>query len=552
MTNTFSLHLAKEALPDASEYLTDGARASLVAATTQTLEVDGFGDRCVVYVFQSGMRTPGWLVRLGNAFDGVSPFQTRSGAAVVLFEVNGRMFACTFAHGWMHLNEDEFEPDFGLKVAVNALDQTKLKRLELANLGDALRGVSQSSFQRDFQSFGVDDALDLVRKISGASRPGSGMTAITGARSLKVTGNFELNDLPDLTEELLELFSSDAYTETPFRVIDFVRPVVDGVRQSELNAEAASRIRNGFDNFELGLPSNLEAEGVTFRFKGPRLRNSFPDLLLRHYTTSLGDRLTQLDSDTLETHKIVAEFDEDRPPLQWSIRKALVGSVDLGGQRYAANEGQWYQVEDSFRAAVERSFSEVQGDWGEEPPLPPTTYYDEYGNGRIEREEDYTERLARHFGYVFLDQAFITIPNAARSQFEACDLLDIEGRRFIHVKKNSRRSNILSHFIKQGSNAARQFKRVPATWSQLVDRVRDRSNDDSAQRLAEQIRSRENTWRVEYWIIDSPRVNGEFAIPFFSRITLRDEVMDLRSMEYDVELRFINRPPEPLQRFQRP
>lgn len=551
MPNSFTLYLAKGVAADFSEYLTENARISLASPTTQALGIREYAERASIYLFQGPLRPPPWLMNLSRQFNGLRPFETRSGAAVLFFLRNGRVFAVTFSHGWMYLDEDMFESDFGLKVAVNALDQTKLRRLELANLGDALRGVSQSSFQRDFQSFGVDDALDLVRKISGATRQDTGLNAVTGSRSLKITGEYEVLDLPDLAQELMDLFASDAYQQTPFSIIDFVRPVADGTLHRQLNAEAARRIRDRHDNFELGMPSNLESEGVTFRFEGPRLRNSFPDLLLRHYVASLGTRLAELDEDTLDSHKIVAEFDENRPPLRWSIRKALVGSIDRDGERFAANEGQWYRVDDNFRQAVERAFQEIQGTWGEAPPPPPTTYYDAAGNGRIEREEDYTARLALHFNYVLLDQIFLTVPNAARSQFEVCDLLDVAGCRFIHIKKNSRRSNILSHFIKQGSNSARQFKRVPNLWQQLVDQLRALNHTVEAEELERAIGIRNVRWRVEYWIIDSPRVTGEFAIPFFSRITLRDEAMDLTSMEYDVELRFIDRPPEALQRFQR-
>lgn len=51
-------------------------------------------------------------------------------------------------------------------------------------------------------------------------------------------------------------------------------------------------------------------------------------------------------------------------------------------------------------------------------------------------------------------------------------------------------------------------------------------------------------WKVEFWIIDSPRMNGEFDIPFFSKISLRDEVNSLRAMNYEVAIRFIKIEPE--------
>ncbi len=49
-------------------------------------------------------------------------------------------------------------------------------------------------------------------------------------------------------------------------------------------------------------------------------------------------------------------------------------------------------------------------------------------------------------------------------------------------------------------------------------------------------------WRVEFWIADSPRHNGEFNIPFFSKISLRDEVKRLRGLNYEVVIKFIRLP----------
>jgi hypothetical protein len=52
-----------------------------------------------------------------------------------------------------------------------------------------------------------------------------------------------------------------------------------------------------------------------------------------------------------------------------------------------------------------------------------------------------------------------------RSDFEACDLLYVDGKRFIHVKKISRRSNILSPFFKHGSNSRATIHPVSGAWS---------------------------------------------------------------------------------------
>ncbi|MFG5379990.1 DUF6119 family protein [Yoonia sp. R2-816] len=548
---TFTLFLAKEVIEDFREYLTENAQTQLASPATQFVPVEDFGERAHVVVFRGQSSPPQWLTRLSRTFDGVRTFDTQSGAAIILFEMNERVFAVTFSHGWMFLDEDKFEADFGLRVAINALDQTKLKRLERANLGDALRGVSQSPFQRNFQSFGIDDVLDLVRKISGTTRDGAGPDAMTGSRSLKITGEYEITDIPGVTGELTELFDSWAYRNTAFRIIDFVQPISDGPLIRTLNELAVERIKNLHDNFELGLPSNSEAEGVSFKFAGPGLRNSFPDLMLRHYTASLGAQLEELSIEMINNHKIISIFDDNRPSLKWPIRKALVGSVDLDGARYAINEGAWFRIDDQFRLSVEEAFQRIIRAWDGMRPEPPMSIFDAQGNGTIEREEVYNARLAEQFGFGLLDQQSITIPNVARSGFEPCDLIDIQGRRFIHVKKSSRRSNILSHFFKQGSNSAQMFKKIPAVWTQQVTLLRDLGYEELADRLQIEIENGLERWTVEFWIVDSPRTTGEFNIPFFSKISLRDEIQSLNAMDYEVSLRFIRLSPYPVERLVR-
>ncbi len=47
-------------------------------------------------------------------------------------------------------------------------------------------------------------------------------------------------------------------------------------------------------------------------------------------------------------------------------------------------------------------------------------------------------------------------------------------------------------------------------------------------------------WTVEFHIVDARRPDGTFKIPFFSRITLRDEALALKSMSFDVAIKFIS------------
>ena len=542
---TLTLHLAKPDVADFDQILSDGAEDRLRQPTTLTFDFPDFAEGGKLYVFSSLSKAPPWLDDLRRELAFEATVTTRSACAVLVFRLDGRMFASTFAHGWMYLDEDNIEGDFGLRVAINALDDKKLKRLERANLGDALRGVALSPFQREFTSFGQDDALDLVRKISGAAREEASAESMSGSRSLKVSGEFNIRDLPEIAAEALSFYQSTDYQETSFKIIDSVAPIVDHRTAGLLDGLAVESIRNREESFELSLPGAYDDDNMAYRFCGPGLRGRYVDLLLRHYIDAMGDRLADITIETLREHKVAAVYEDGvHPELRMPIRSALVGSIIHDGGHYAINEGEWYRVDEQFKRSIDETFIGLVAEW-DAPQAPLRKVYDGDDNGRYQDEASYNREVAAATGYLLLDADLLAIPGVQRSPFEVCDLLDIEGQRFIHVKKSSRRSSILSHFFKQGSNAAQSLGRFPAAWEALISKVRDQHGDETAMRLQASA-ARDQQWTVEYWIADAPRPDGTFNIPFFSKISLRDEVLNLRAMRYAVTLRFIGLEPDPI------
>lgn len=541
---TLTLHLAKPDVIEFDQVLSEQAIERLRRPTTRIVEATGFAGGAKLYVFVGDEAPPSWLRDLRRVFPVPGNIETNSACAVLAFRSSDRVFVSTFAHGWMYLDEDNIEGDFGLRVAINALDEKKLKRLERANLGDALRGVSLSPFQREFTSFGLDDALDLVRRISGRTRDESTADSLSGSRSLKVSGDFSIDDLPGIALEALEFYGSTDYRNSNFKIIDSVSPITDRRLSSALDAMAVESIRDEREEFELGLPISYDDDSVAYRFLGPRLRGRYPDLLLRHYTAALGERLAEITTETLRDHKVVAIYEDDaRPDQKWSVRSALIGSVTREGGRYAINEGEWYRVDETFKNSIEANFQSLIEEWeAEQTPL--RKIYDADGAGRYQSEASYNAEIAAASGFILLDARLIEIPDVQRSAFEACDLLDIDGKRFIHVKKSSRRSNILSHFFKRGSNSAQQFGRFPTAWDELLTLVTRTGGETTATRLRAAIEDKSRPWTVQFVIADTPRVSGEFNIPFFSKISLRDEAINLKAMGYRVALRFIGLEPD--------
>jgi len=278
-------------MQEARDLLSPSAQEKLKDPTSHNIVAPGFADGATLYVFVGPEHTPTWLRDLRQKFNVKGNIETRSAAGILIFRIAERLFAATFAHGWMYLDEDNLEGDFGLKATINAVDDTKLSRIDRANLADALRGVSQSPFRRDFRSFGLDDALDLVRRVSGTTRLEASADTMTGSRGLKLAGDFTLDDLPNLADEALAYYCSDAYRQTSFKVLDVVSPIDDPRLISSLDERAVESIRTLQNEFELGLPIGNDDDGVSYRFMGPGMRHHYPDLLLRNYVAALQDRL---------------------------------------------------------------------------------------------------------------------------------------------------------------------------------------------------------------------------------------------------------------------
>lgn len=540
-TKTFTLYLVKENLKDQKDILTDTGRERIASESTIELNSKNrLGDEAISFVFQNPPIEPSWIADLKVVFDDVPQIKNKTSSALVVFRTSERIFISTFGSGWQYINDSSVVSDFGLKVTINSLEDGKVKRVDRSNLGEALKGVTQSAFQRDIQSFDLDEALDQIKRITGRLEKSEFASNLSGATALKVSREMTMNELGEIADEALKLYNSNAYKSTSFSIIDKIRPIIDRDQIAKLDEEAVALIKSGTEQFELSMPGWSEDDVVYYGLKGPGSRKRFPNLLLSHYIEAVQKQLNDLETHTiLNDHRVFAEFNSDIAATKtWSIKKALVGSINFDGGIFAISEGNWFRLDEQFKNDVDLILPSITEAWETKPEVIRKVISDDNKEG-LETELSYNLRCAEKYNQICLDQKIITVPSVSFGKFEACDLLDIENKRLIHVKKGSGRSSVLSHFFKQGSNSAQTLKTVPESQVELVKKVEEVSGLKDAALLKRQIQNGFKEWSVEFHIIDAPGKNGSFGIPFFSKITLRDEVRMLRGMEFKVALRFI-------------
>lgn len=158
-----------------------------------------------------------------------------------------------------------------------------------------------------------------------------------------------------------------------------------------------------------------------------------------------------------------------------------------------------------------------------------------------ETEEDYYARISQQPSLLGMDSKLVR-PSRAHSSVEFCDLLSTE-RHLIHVKdKNS--SSRLSHLFNQGTVSARLL----VTDAQFRDRVRaairEAENHTGKQGYQELIPASDEQMKpgqftVVYAVLTTSQ---RLRLPFFSLITFRQAVRELRAMGFETAFAWIRKP----------
>lgn len=206
---------------------------------------------------------------------------------------------------------------------------------------------------------------------------------------------------------------------------------------------------------------------------------------------------------------------------RWTIFQCLVWEGDVAGHRYALFDQRWFKIDDDFYKQLQHDLSQLPSF---SVALPNSTI--------TESEEDYNMRAARNGPFALLDQKCISVTGAG-SSIEICDLLSASGC-FIHVKRKTR-SATLSHLFSQGTTAAELFLRSGDFRRQARLKLRRQP------RFSGQFtdgRPDPSKFEIAYAVI--AKAGPRRALPFFSRVNLRQAAERLSTFGYKVSFGFID------------
>lgn len=257
-------------------------------------------------------------------------------------------------------------------------------------------------------------------------------------------------------------------------------------------------------------------DGSAFRYQFGKER--YADIHLAVFLSILKDKgkLEGLTPKALVRWRIEVADEDDNQQEEWSIYRCLYAEVEDDGSTFLLNNGQWYRIESDFLKEVSEEVATI--------PLlsinlPPYSDADEESyNLRVSNEQPH---------FCCMDQKTVELKKRGLTKIEFCDLYGL-GKEIVHIKRYSGSSE-LSHLFQQGVVSAELF----AHEAEFRELVNDKLPNSHKMSHPEEKLAPED-YKIVYGIIS--RSKSELALPFFSKIVLRNARRRLRDLGFEVRL----------------
>ncbi|MBK7622902.1 MAG: TIGR04141 family sporadically distributed protein [Kineosporiaceae bacterium] len=291
-----------------------------------------------LYTFRSQQAPVRWANDLGVIAERPDALKLtgQSSGAVLLVEIDHRLFALTFGTGFHAIDPQHYEPDFGLRVAANSIDPSKIKLAEARGLGKGSRNaVSSLPVPNRLFALRLATNEEWIRRMGGQALDTEFALSISGADSLRLSlEDVSLMDLPAVLRKVLAKFSSDAYKEHLPQLDHFRRLATSHPLIPQLDARVLEELRARQPDLGFAAPDEFHFYEVDcFVLKRRRRTCTLNDLS----TAAVYDALDELDgwADPLNGVNIQAHVQEDPlgPPRPLQHVVADVGHLRDRGLR---------------------------------------------------------------------------------------------------------------------------------------------------------------------------------------------------------------------------
>lgn len=510
-----TVFLIKEGYQKIDDFLENG---SLMSASVSSHGTEG------TLFYRGGFRTePPWVSLFKDVpgFDATQIFNEGS-RAIFVTRVVRRWFCFTFGHTRHLIAEGAIERNFGLIVALNLGDPEAIKAIDKTNISHvALQSREQAGRDVGFDGFEFDTEIDLLKSVTakGLSVDGEEQETYSGRDSISVYTRVDISRLSEIAKELYKAFESTAYLDR-YPWVGKITQERDPSLVIQLDAAAVSTINHGdFTKIWLAVPEVIaweDVDGFAFRMLSNNPRKAgpavYPDVDLKDWLAErkLNGKVTLAH---LQNQRVYQCFKDERAPVTWSIYRCLNAEIDLRGEKFVLNDGDWYHIDSDFVTDVDTFYHGIAASKLQLP------------NFGTMKEPEYLKTVSKTTATLALMDRKMILIGGGRSRIEFCDLFSRNGD-IIHVKYYGG-SALLSHLFSQAVVSADCFLHEVEFRRKLNNHLPNgfKLNNPMAAPTAED-------YTVCMAIMS--KVPGPLEIPFFSKVSMKHAVRLIQKMNYHV------------------
>ena len=503
---------------------TEASKISFSVKDFRVVHVQAGEEEIGTLIYKGGFQSkPTWV----SIFEGVNGFDStgilnQSSKAVYVLKNDDRWFCFTFGYARHLIDELAYERNFGLIVSLNLGDPSGMKSIDKTNVGHvSLHSREQASREIALANFEFNDDIDLLRSVTAKLPRGDGeeQETVSGRDSVTIYTAVTIDALSEISKRLYTAFNSTNY-KARYPWLGKIKEERDAQTIEALDSVLTSRIvKEEFDKVWLAIPELVvweEIRGFALRYRSEGTTKAGPvlyqDLDIEEWR-KVARIDTNLSAKQLKSKKIFVYWQDGRDTSFWSVYRCLNAEVDLNGKKYILNDGDWYNIEPGFVAEVNDFYDSVPSSKIQLPP---------YG---ADTEPSYLKSVAAGNGaYALMDRKEVMI-GGGRSRVEFCDLYS-NNKEIIHVKKYGG-ANLLSHLFSQALVSGDCFLHEAAFRSEVNKLL------PQGFKLAN---SKDQPIAKEYEVCMAimSKVTGPLELPFFSKVSLKYAVRNLRNFGYKV------------------
>ncbi|WP_437293889.1 DUF6119 family protein [Sorangium sp. So ce426] len=475
-------------------------------------------------------KQPAWVDLLNEGAMSPLSLENASSSAVLIVETSNRFFAISFGYGSNLLRQELIERDFGLKVALNAVEPAALRSVDMHTMEDlTLHTRRQASLGSHLSTFGLDVTRDLMRSVTGRPRDPNIGRQVTGSDALSINAEFDFTGLGAKCDQLFREYGKKDYLKE-FAFVDHVRKIRDSALGDELDQLLVQDLRTGTaGSAYLAAPKPIDWDRfAAFNYSTEGHANDHTDLDLTHYLDTIDTGALSISK--LRKDRIGAKYtDADATREKWSVYDSLVYEAAYKGDLYALSAGEWYVIEQSYARQIESDIKHIPASGLKLPAAKPN-----------EIENDYNKRVSATMKDIALLDRGNKRVTGANAPIECCDLLTLTGQ-LVHVKRKTR-SSTLSHLFSQGIASAEALIWDEGYRKEIVSLLKSRPAHAAHAALLAAPTFNAASFEVVYAVITRRTSNWPASLPFLSQLNLANAARILRRMGYKVSLLRIDVP----------